>query len=317
MANVSWCPANYEFFADWAALQTSAPVFEVHFHMARRRNISRVARVASMLAPALALCGLHAVHADGLSRRAWLGIELATGSRGSVVAHHVIRSSPAAQAGVLDGDELMSVDSIALTDPKQLIARVAVAGPTGKVVLRVRRRQADVDIAAPLAAFPGADAILRLDKMGTQAPDWTGAIAVSGVSQTNLSALRGRVIVLDFWASWCVPCRMMAPLLSRWQSSFGAQGLTVVGITSDAPLVAAQSALELGIKYAVASDESEKISGAYSVTSMPTLFVIDKKGVIREILIGYDPRQHAAAEQLIAKLLLESPDTSDPHAPRN
>lgn len=239
------------------------------------------------------------------TRRAWLGVELEKGPGGGVVAKHVIRTSPADKGGVTDGDQIVSADGVMLDEPKQLVARVALVGPGNTIKLRVRRGGVEKEASATLAPFPGADQILRLDKIGTFAPAWKPLTTVSGTVPASVSGLRGKVVLLDFWATWCLPCRVMSPQLSKWQTAYGAQGLTIVGLTSDNVPTATRTAQALDMRYAVAADGGDATASIYGVRALPTMFVIDKKGVIREVLVGYDPSRHKDVEKLLQTLLSE------------
>ena len=243
--------------------------------------------------------------AQEASRRAWLGVALGKGAAGGVVAKHVVNNSPASRAGLADGDQILVADGVSLDEPSQLIARVALLGPGNAVGLKIRHGGVERAVTAALVSFPGSEEVLRLDKVGTFAPPWKSAVAVSGSLPASIAALRGKVVLIDFWASWCGPCRMVAPKLTQLQAAYGAQGLDVIGFTTDPIPIAAQSSQAMGMAYTVASDASEAVNAAYGVSALPTMFLVDKKGVIREAFVGFDPSRNKDIERSVQALLAE------------
>jgi cytochrome c biogenesis protein CcmG/thiol:disulfide interchange protein DsbE len=121
-------------------------------------------------------------------------------------------------------------------------------------------------------------------RVGGRAPDFSLALVDGG--QTSLEELRGQVVVLNFWASWCGPCRLEAPVLERvWQDYDGE--VAFVGIAHNDTLQRAQSFLErFGVTFPNAVDINGQTAGAYGVTALPETFVIDGEGVVRAHHLG-------------------------------
>jgi thiol-disulfide isomerase/thioredoxin len=264
--------------------------------------------VAAFLFVAVAALG-DSRSAGAQSSRAWLGVELdqGRGTTHGVRVRHTVRSSPAWNAGVRDGDVIVRVEQIAVARPDDVIHEVGSHAPGSNVKLSLSRAGAELVLIVTLAELPDSDEMLRLDKVGLQAPSWQNISTVAGALPEGVQALRGRVVLLDFWATWCMACRMATPKLTSWQAKFGAQGLSVIGITDDPVVEASQGVTSFGMKYAaVATDPTYATQRAFGVRALPTVFVIDKRGVIRDVSVGFDPRREAEIEQLLVRLLAEA-----------
>jgi thiol-disulfide isomerase/thioredoxin len=124
---------------------------------------------------------------------------------------------------------------------------------------------------------------------GESAPDFTLPVvdAAGPGERVRLSDQRGKVVVLDFWASWCGPCRHSVPLLNGAAKRFGDR-LAVYGVNSEqiGPGSLAFTALHWGMQYPVLSDQALEAQMAYAVQAFPTVVVIDPQGIVRKVYRG-------------------------------
>lgn len=123
---------------------------------------------------------------------------------------------------------------------------------------------------------------------------------MSGKS-VSLADFRGKVVVLDFWATWCPPCKKEIPDFVELQKQYGPQGVQVVGIALDQPDKVRAFAEQNGINYPVLLGNDELTVKYGGIDGIPTTFVIDKKGKIVNRFEGFRPRSVFEAE--IKKLL--------------
>jgi thiol-disulfide isomerase/thioredoxin len=244
---------------------------------------------------------------------AWLGVAMQkTPLADGVRVAHVIRGSPADKAGLKEGDAIRAIDGTKVGTPQDVTRLVADHDPGDAIVATITRADTPMTMHVSLDARPSPDEVTRMDSVGTFAPEWVGVEPV-GSAPSHVASLRGKVVLLDFWATWCGPCRFLAPRLNAMQARYGAQGLRVVGVTTDGAEKVAEFAQRAGLKYAMNVDPDGATSRAYSVSVLPTLFVIDKRGVVRDVAIGYDPGREMQIEALVKELLAEpAPDAVKP-----
>jgi len=121
---------------------------------------------------------------------------------------------------------------------------------------------------------------------------------------SSLGEMRGKVIVLNFWASWCVECRLEADLLEEIWKRYADKDVVFLGIAYvDAEPQSLAYMQEFNITYPNAPDLRGAISNDYKITGVPETFYIDKKGVIRQVTIG--PENEARLTGIIEQLLAE------------
>ncbi len=120
----------------------------------------------------------------------------------------------------------------------------------------------------------------------------------------RLADLKGKVVYVDFWASWCAPCKQSFPWMNEMQAKHGARGLQVVGVTVDRKREDAEKFVAaVPARFAVAFDASGKVAEAYQPKGMPTSFLIGADGVVRAMHVGFKDSDRAELEREIEAAL--------------
>lgn len=120
----------------------------------------------------------------------------------------------------------------------------------------------------------------------------------------KLSHYKGKVVYLDFWASWCEPCRKSFPVMRNLQRKYKSKGLRVVTINLDKNRKEVRRFLrEYRTNFPIALDPRGKIARRYGVKAMPSSYLIDRKGRIRYVHLGFLQKDTKKTEKRIKKLL--------------
>lgn len=141
-------------------------------------------------------------------------------------------------------------------------------------------------------------------RRGQAAPPFK-AIAISG-QPVSLESFRGRVLILDFFATWCQPCRFSIPHLVEMNKKYNKQGLQVLGLSVDEQGERTVSAFisDQHINYPVAL-AGDALLADYGVRAVPVMYLIDKKGNVAEVYRGYNDDIERSIEQQVKKMLTE------------
>lgn len=160
------------------------------------------------------------------------------------------------------------------------------------------RSLAVAGILACLSPLAGAEAI------NVPAPDFT--LESRSGENLRLEDHRGEVVMLNFWASWCGPCRQEMPLMDELYSQYKDLGFTILAVNVDGNREAAHRFLDkVPVNYPILYDPESSVSELYEVQAMPTTVMIDRDGNARYIHYGYQPGYEDEYEQQIRELVRE------------
>jgi len=136
------------------------------------------------------------------------------------------------------------------------------------------------------------------------APDFT-LPSMAGPNM-RLQEQRGQVVMLNFWATWCGPCKREMPQLNRLYGKYHAAGFVILGVNVDEdPNNAAGVASKLGVQFPVLFDSAQKVSRLYDLKTMPSTVIIDRDGRVRFVHQGYKDGFEDAYEKQVGELLRE------------
>jgi peroxiredoxin len=170
-------------------------------------------------------------------------------------------------------------------------------------------------VAAMLACIGcgGASADAHVDSasapaglVGKPAPDFAVASAVNGSGQIALSSLRGQVVLIDFWGTFCEPCKKSFPRLQDLNAKYGASGLKIVGISEDEAddkEKIPDFASAYGARFVLGWDQDKAIARSYRPETMPSSFLVDRNGIVRYAHAGYHDGDEVEVEREIKTLL--------------
>ncbi|MCA0375061.1 MAG: redoxin domain-containing protein [Gemmatimonadetes bacterium] len=144
--------------------------------------------------------------------------------------------------------------------------------------------------------------------VGVPAPGFTAMTVDRPATARTLSDYRGQVVVLNLWATWCVPCRTEMPSMEALYKDLGPRGLKVVAVSVDEAGMEdriREFRTEFGLTFEILHDAAGVMQGIYRTTGIPETFVIGKDGVIRKKWVGADDWNSPGNRRMLEQLLAE------------
>lgn len=130
--------------------------------------------------------------------------------------------------------------------------------------------------------------------------------SLDGKSSVDLNQFKGRVLYVDFWASWCPPCARSFPFMNEIKQQFGAKGLQVLAINVDENTADAKAFLaKHAAHFDIAADSTGQCPQRFGVQAMPSSYLVDDKGVIRQVHVGFRAGEAAQLRATVEQLLNE------------
>ena len=139
---------------------------------------------------------------------------------------------------------------------------------------------------------------------GSSAPDFSLTARDGG--KVRLADLKGQVVMINFWATWCGPCRQEMPLLAQLSTKYEPLGFTLLGVNVEPDSAAAVTWLKgMPVTFPILFDTDSTVAGSFGVEGMPSTVFVDRKGQVRYIHQGYKPGDEAKYADMIRSLVKE------------
>jgi cytochrome c biogenesis protein CcmG, thiol:disulfide interchange protein DsbE len=184
------------------------------------------------------------------------------------------------------------------------VAPLALAIAAVALALSVSGCASDASDAKPPESAAGIGAA----KIGRPAPDFAIPAVAGAEEKVGLRDLHGKVVLVDFWGTFCEPCKKSFPKLQELYSRYSSKGLRVVGISEDEAEDQAKIpgfVQAYGAKFTIGWDKSKTAARSYQPETMPSSFLVDRSGIIRYAHVGYHDGEDVTLEREIKELLAE------------
>jgi thiol-disulfide isomerase/thioredoxin len=239
----------------------------------------------------------------------WLGVQIGEDSdadRGALI-DRVVPESPAARAGLRRGDRIESIDGATIAGLSTLRRALADASPGSRISLTLQRDGERRELAVTLSAKPARRALLKQQLVGQRLPSFRLArLTDDGETEVAGGDLAGRPMVIEFWATWCPPCRQTAATLKALHAEYG-NTIRIVPVSRQSSQRLRNHRGDAQLPYPLYRDLKQTAHRAFYVSSYPTLVVVGADGRIESVFLGAGHRSELGA--LLDRLVDDSDET--------
>ena len=230
--------------------------------------------------------------------KGWFGVSLAPATAEEQAAlgiqrpvprvRSVFKDSPAEKSGVMPGDFVLQLQGVDVGSVKDLVQRVGATPPGTQVAFLLGHSdgRSPTSIQVVLDLRPNLRQMNRDQQVGLPLPVMRVGAQDGSVIQLGADAGAGKVWILDYFATWCGPCKRFSPVLARLQKEYGPSGLEVLGVSAEGWEVLGPYLGKHATGYRVASDIDGQLRRELRAQVMPTIWLVDRSGVIREVFYG-------------------------------
>ncbi len=260
---------------------------------------------------ALGLTASAAAQSPPAPERGWLGVgvrDLAAPTAvglpegaAHVEVNDVYPGSGAAIAGLELGEIILAIDDVPVTTPKELIAQLETRTRGAVVKLTLWRQRARQDVTVTLGARPDINQITKDRLIDQPLPADLTFVDLETGEKVTLGSLRGKPVLLEYWATYCGPCKKIVPWLTELKRRHRADGLTILSVTAE-EREDVDAFLDVRKDFDdsdIVLDPSFIMRDRLGLRSLPTIVYVDREGVARSVTIGAVPfeemRQHVTA----------------------
>jgi thiol-disulfide isomerase/thioredoxin len=210
----------------------------------------------------------------------WLGVAVDEKGTGGVLVKSLISQAPAEKAGLQIGDLITAIDDTNVKNRDELLGVLRAKGVGNSVVVHFNRQGKDEKKTLKLEALPDRVQLMERQLLNKPVPAFSLENVADGKTNHQKDLL-GKVVILEFWATWCPACRAAIPRLNQWSKAH--KNISIIGITDEGTEVVKAFLQKEKMDYTVAMNKSQT---DFQVGSIPTFVLVDSKGVVRALAMG-------------------------------